>query len=270
MIAIASLVFILVLSFICTRVASIALTLTGLSENVARFQARSALTGTGFTTNEAEKVVNHPVRRRIITWLMIVRNGGVMTIAATMLIAFVDVDNRTIGFWRFGMLILGLVFVWWLVATPWIDQKLSRGIDALLRRYTKLDTRDYAGLLHVKGNYRVVELAVEDHDWLAGRSLGELKLTSEGVNVLGINRENGGYIGAPRGETMVRTGDKLLLYGKKETLDDIDQRTAGPQGNRQHVEAVVRQVAEIQEQQASDASAAQAETPPANREPEGS
>jgi len=35
-------------------------TATGLSRESARFQARSALTGGGFTTTESEAVVRHP------------------------------------------------------------------------------------------------------------------------------------------------------------------------------------------------------------------
>ena len=45
-----------------TRVAARALTLTELSSEAARFQARSAFTGVGFTTSEAEGIVSHPVR----------------------------------------------------------------------------------------------------------------------------------------------------------------------------------------------------------------
>jgi hypothetical protein len=57
---------VLALSMLITGLATSALSMTGLSRESARFQARSAFTGTGFTTQEAEKVVNHPVRRRII------------------------------------------------------------------------------------------------------------------------------------------------------------------------------------------------------------
>jgi len=63
-IGIVAVLTILALSLVITRVATVALTMTGLSRQVARFQARSALTGTGFTTSEAETVVNHPVRRQ--------------------------------------------------------------------------------------------------------------------------------------------------------------------------------------------------------------
>lgn len=52
MFAIASLLVVLVLSLLVTRIATVALTHTGLSREVARFQARSAFSGVGFTTSE--------------------------------------------------------------------------------------------------------------------------------------------------------------------------------------------------------------------------
>ncbi len=65
MIAIVSLLLILVLSIMVTRMAGLALTHTRLSRQSAAFQARSALACVGFTTSESEKVVNDPVRRRL-------------------------------------------------------------------------------------------------------------------------------------------------------------------------------------------------------------
>ncbi len=64
--AVLSLVVVVALGLLTTRVATVALTMTGMSLEHARFQARSALTGTGFTTSEAEAVVGHPARRRIV------------------------------------------------------------------------------------------------------------------------------------------------------------------------------------------------------------
>ena len=49
---------------------SVALEATGMERARARFQAMSALTGTGFTTREAENIVGHPRRRLIIGWMM--------------------------------------------------------------------------------------------------------------------------------------------------------------------------------------------------------
>ena len=59
---------------------SIALEATGMERRKARFQALSAMTGTGFTTGEAESVVNHPKRRRIVTWLILMGTTGVLTL----------------------------------------------------------------------------------------------------------------------------------------------------------------------------------------------
>lgn len=65
-IAISSLLLVVAVSLLATRVATVILVATGMSRAVARFQARSALTGAGFTTSESEAMVNHPVRRRVV------------------------------------------------------------------------------------------------------------------------------------------------------------------------------------------------------------
>ncbi|TWT47604.1 hypothetical protein [Botrimarina hoheduenensis] len=74
MIGVLSLLVALTLSLLITRVAAMALMFTGLSREAAKFQARSAFTGVGYTTQESERTVNHPVRRRIIMALMLMGN----------------------------------------------------------------------------------------------------------------------------------------------------------------------------------------------------
>lgn len=93
MVAISSLLLVLVFSLLITRIATIALTYTGLSHQSAKFQARSAFTGVGFTTSESEKVVNHPVRRRILLLMMLVGNAGIVTVIATFILGFIQLPN---------------------------------------------------------------------------------------------------------------------------------------------------------------------------------
>jgi Trk-type K+ transport system membrane component len=80
--AIVLLVVSLTLALTITRVGTVALVLTGMSHDAAHFQARSAFYGVGFTTKESETVVNHPVRRRIVTLLMLLGNVGIATVVA--------------------------------------------------------------------------------------------------------------------------------------------------------------------------------------------
>ena len=92
MIAALSLLIILAISFFLIRLAAVALKLTGMPEQNARFQAISALTGTGFTTTEAELIVNYPIRRKIIAWLMIFGNLGIVSVLSTLMISFFRTD----------------------------------------------------------------------------------------------------------------------------------------------------------------------------------
>ncbi len=241
MIALVSLFVVVVLSLIITRVATVALTLTGLSREVARFQARSAFSGVGFTTSEAELVVSHPVRRRIILLLMLLGNAGIVSAIASLILSFLSAAGPREIILRLAVLIVGLGALWAAARSRFVDQYLGRVISWALRRWTHLDVKDYADLLDLYGDYRVVERVVEPGDWLAGKTLADLKLKEEGILVLGIRRKDGTYIGAPRGWTEIRPGDTLIVYGRAGLLEELCRRRAGPAGDRAHEEAVREQ-----------------------------
>ena len=78
--AIVVIILILFLTLLVNRIATVALTFTGMSREMARFQSRSAFCTVGFTTSEAETVVTHPVRRRIIMILMLWGNIGFVSL----------------------------------------------------------------------------------------------------------------------------------------------------------------------------------------------
>ena len=60
--------------------------------------------------------------------------------------------------------------------------------------------------------------------------------------VLGINKADGTFLGAPRGQAKLRAGDTLILYGSRKVLSNLDQREAGSRGNWEHVQAVDEQL----------------------------
>lgn len=257
MLAVLSVLVIVALSLLITRVATIALTLTGLSRETARFQARSALSGAGFTTSESETVVNHPVRRRIVMWLMLIGSAGVVTVIASTALSFATADSGGDAATRTAILVVGLALLGWAAASKPLDRALQPVIHRLLRRYVDIDTRDYARLLHVAGDYAVTELAVERSDWLAGQSLADLRLSDEGVLVLGVQRADGGrYIGAPKGWTEVHPGDVLVLYGEGARLAELDERRKGAHGELAHRTAVEEQRSVQERQQQDDVASA--------------
>jgi hypothetical protein len=239
-IGIASLLVVVLLSLLITRIATVAFVATGLSKTAARFQARSAFTGTGFTTGEAESVVNHPVRRRIVLVLMLLGNAGLAAVVASLMIGFTRSD-RFHAWQRIVELLGGMLVLYAVSRSRWVDRWLTALIGRALRRWTDIETRDYASLLDLGAGYAVLELAVRDGDWLAGRTLRELALRDEGVAVLGVQHADGSYRGAPAGPTRIVTGDTLIVYGRQDDLCEIDCRPAGPEGDAAHERAVAEQ-----------------------------
>lgn len=240
MVAVLTLLVVVAVSVVITRIASTALMHTGLSRASARFQARSAFTGVGFTTSEAERVVNHPVRRRILMLLMLTGNAGLVTAVSSLVLGFVGGrDSALPPLLRGGVLAAGLGLVLWLANSAWIDQRLSRVIRWALGKYTRLEIKDYASLLHLASGYRVSEMVVGSDGWMTGRKLRSLDLSSEGVHVLGIQPRSGKYRGILSGETRLHAGDTLVVYGPDDTLRNIEQRTPDVHGQIQHNEAAV-------------------------------
>ncbi len=239
MAAIVTLIVTFAFSMLITRIASVALTLTGLSQEVARFQARSAFSGVGFTTSESESVINHPVRRKIIGSLMLWGNLGIAAMVASTISSFATMPATSSALIsRLFVLTGGLSFVWVLGSSRIIDRGLSRIIEWSLLRWTKLDVRDYVSLLHLSEGYVVLELQLKRGDWVVDKSLMDSRLSLEGVLVLGIQRANGVYIGSPNGTTYLRKGDVLSIYGPIERLEELDLRRNDSSGDRAHRIAV--------------------------------
>jgi uncharacterized protein with PhoU and TrkA domain len=117
-----------------------------------------------------------------------------------------------------------------------------------------LEAKDYASLLNLAGDYRVTDLLVQSDDWLAERTLGELKLRDEGVAVLGIKRKSGKYLGTPGGPTKIMANDTLVLYGRASALESLDQRRAGTSGDLEHDEARKEQEEIASQEEIEDAS----------------
>lgn len=252
MVAIISLFLIVTLSILITRIASQALSHTGISREASKFQARSAFTGVGFTTSEAEQVTNHPVRRKIVLALMLLGNAGIVTSITSLILTFITPGEE--GLWNMKILILfgGILLLWLAASSSWIDRHLSRIINNALSRYTDLDIKDYASILHLAGDYRVSEINVQSGDWVTDTPLSELKLHNEGVLVLGIQRKNGDYLGAPTGDSVIQPEDTLILYGRKSVLTEIDERKKGILGDHEHERAVEEQERVQEEEEIRD------------------
>jgi hypothetical protein len=232
MLALLSLLTLVTLFLVVSRVASVALEATGMARDSAQFQARSALMGVGFTTAESDDITTHPVRRKIALYLMTFGNAGIITGVGSFLLTFIG-SHGVQTFQRSAVLIGGIVLLLLAFHTTAANRLVDRATRAALNRYTNLDTRDYAALLRIQDRFAITELHIQDGSWMVDKPLSQLHLTREGVVVLGIHRTDGGFVGTPAGDTVIHADDVALAYGRIEVLSELAHRPAAT-GDRIH------------------------------------
>ncbi len=249
MIAAITLFLVVALSALITKIATIALIHTGLSTQSARFQARSAYTGAGFTTSESEKIMNHPLRRKIVFNLMLVGNAGIVTVMSSLILTFVLPDTVSSKLYGLGIVIIGLSLVWWAIQSKWVDRVLSKIINRMLKKYTDLDILDYAAVLHLKDDYKISEKKVEEDNWMANKSLKEPDLRHQDNTIVGIDRDHCDYIGSPTGSFQILPGDVITVYGKAEVIKNLISRKEDFVASMTHQEYVEKENKRIKEQE---------------------
>ena len=234
MTALISFFVILLLSLTIVRIATVMLKMTGLSEDMAKFQARSAFTGTGFTTKESESILHHPIRRKIIQNLMVIGNVGIVSFISSLLLTFMTGKNDKEILIRFGLLLGGALLIFLISLTKPFNWIMSKAIKGLLRKKTRTYAKDYDSLLFLSGEYEIIKIKTSPNTWLSDRTLNDLQLSEEGILVIGIRRADGYYLGSPKGSSVIYGNDELILYGKECILMEIGKRPIGPDGDRIH------------------------------------
>jgi len=229
-----SLLVLITLMVFVIRVAAVALRQTGLEETIARFQSLSAFTGAGFTTRESEAIVNYPVRRQIVTWLIIVGNLGFVTVVATLAASFVHTQGD------FGAVIVQvswligiLAILWFLILNKRAEAVMCAAIGRYLESTTLLGRRSFHRLLQLADGYSVCEHPVATAWIEADVKLDVSALEELGLMVLAVRDADGKLTSGSSSISGLNPGDALVLYGRDsghEALEDISRlREAGKQ-----------------------------------------
>ena len=248
MLTLISFLLVVLISIIIVKIGSVALEMTGLSKDVAVFQAHSAFSGTGFTTSEAEYVVSHPVRRKIIRTLMFLGSAGITSAIVTLMLTFIGKSTLEM---RDSLIIilLALTAMYLFFRSKTIDKALRKCIRKILKKLApSLKIYDYSQLLGITKGYSIAQIKVRKNMWIANKKLRDLELNKEGVLILGIYRKVKGeevYLGAPRGDIEIHPNDVIICYGPDDVIKEISHRISGAKGNREHMESIKR--AEVRE-----------------------
>ena len=207
------------ISYLIVRIGAIALEMTGMERSRARFQALSAFSGTGFTTREAELVVNHPRRRKIVTYLMILGNAGIVSVIATFVLSL-----RQAGTFRpsLNLAIIGVsLFILYRIASHRaFAKKLTQKIRETLREKLHFQKVHVEELLQQSDGYGIASILVGRRSKVAGLSLSESGFKQKDLMILSVERDEE-MIPVPKAQTKIRVGDRLICYGKLENLKGL-------------------------------------------------
>ncbi len=207
------------ISFLFVRAAAIALMMTGMEKKKARFQALSAFSGTGFTTKEAELVINHPVRRKIVSWLMIMGNAGIVTVIVTATSSLASSRGLQLPV-NVLILIIGIFLIYRIATRGKFTRKWEGFIERRLKRSPHFEEGAMEDLLHFLEGYGLIKKILTKESSLIALALHETKLSAEGLLVLGIERGKT-WIPTPKSSEKLREGDHVIVYGPLDRLKEL-------------------------------------------------
>jgi len=228
-------IIVLVTSFIIVRVGAVAFQLTGLEWSLAKFQAMSCFSGTGFTTREAELITGDNRRRRIASVLMVLGNAGLVTMIATVASAL-NPENTLLGwlsksylpflpFWsvrwvNLGIIVIALFVIYKMSTNKKFTQKLTSYLKKKILKRKFFQPVSFEELLLLTEGYGIIKQEVADGNYLIDKTLAESELRKNDITVLTILRDNN-TIPNPPADMKILPNDELICFGK---LDNIKNR----------------------------------------------
>jgi hypothetical protein len=194
-----TLLIILTVSLIVVRIGGTALRLTGMSLDAARFQSISALTGTGFTTQEAETTMHHPLRRRVLIALMFTGHLGVVSLASAVILGVSTAQEGSVV-WTVLYMVLAVLVICAVAMSAAVDTFICGVIAAGLKRVGWFDESQHFVINELPGGTQIVEHVAKQSCNVDAPSLGLI--------VLQMNDE------PPNSGTLHLTaGDRVLCFG---------------------------------------------------------
>lgn len=216
-------IVIIIVAALIVKVASVALNLTGLDEKTSFFQALSAFTGTGFTTQDAEQVVRNDLRRKIIIAMMIIGNAGLVSVITSLVLTILFTFKHGGALFIAGNIVVIMIAVTALVFisnNKWVRGVLTRHIKNSLGRTQTFTKRPVEEIFRLAKGYGVAEVTLGPDCAEAGKTLADSSLRKRDILILAIERADN-VIPTPHAEDKLQPGDTIICYGKLDNITAI-------------------------------------------------
>jgi hypothetical protein len=190
------------------------LIITGLEREVARFQAVSMLTATGFTTKESELIARHPIRRKVSIFLILF---GVFSLAV--LIACIT-QVLTEKF-RVPQLILitsffGILYL--AIKNKTINEKLKGKFVKDLKEEFELDELPIQEILYTSKADLFTGIEITENSPYINNTFPDIVPPEEDIMLLLVRRGEH-KIRESQQEYLIQEADILYVYGSKAAIE---------------------------------------------------
>ncbi|HOK03910.1 MAG TPA: TrkA C-terminal domain-containing protein [Victivallales bacterium] len=229
---------ILGISFFIVRIGGIAFELTGMATKQANFQSLSCFTGTGFTTRKSELVVNHPIRRRIASTLMVAGNIVFVTMIGSVVntlasnrdlrehISLTLFENEIRIHYSLVLLVevilivifFRLFYLFFTKSVIWRNLQIK--IKEKMAEMTSFSRMNFEEFLVGANDCGIIKVEVKKESIFCDKNLIELNFRTEfGGQVLAIERKGNIIYNPPAGEK-IEKGDYLIIFGKLSEISE--------------------------------------------------
>jgi len=209
----------ILVSFIIVRIGGFALQLTGIEPDVARFQALSAFSGTGFTTREAERVVGNKTRRRIVTILIVLGNAGTVTVIATLVASFTQVDGYMWFFIRLAIIIGGIFGLYKLIIRSNFGRRIPSWLQRPIMKRILKEAPPIEEIFRMEKDWGISLVTIKRGSQSIGQSMADMSAEGD-LEILGIDRADT-YLTKPDRDEEIMAGDKLLVYAHRKSVKRV-------------------------------------------------
>ncbi|TCO79449.1 TrkA C-terminal domain-containing protein [Marinisporobacter balticus] len=214
-------VLVISILLIIVEVLAIALKITGLDMDKARFQVISIITGTGFTTKEAELITQHPTRRQIAEILMLISYVGTATLIG-LIMGIVNLMTKEEGMYSLIVVIGIAILILFLTRNRWVISRMEKYIERQLliqmERNKKYKTVEEA--LKLNDEFGIAEFVLEENNNLVDRALENSGLKEKYIQVLNVDRGSH-MVHFPSSKFVFQQGDKIVLYGQLDNIKEL-------------------------------------------------
>ncbi|CUP99953.1 MULTISPECIES: TrkA C-terminal domain-containing protein [Clostridium] len=200
---------------IVVNICSILLRLTGMPIKKARFQVVSLLTSTGFTTRESEMIVQHPVRRKIASWLMVVSYVS----TATFISFFVTMISDTVTGIGFFVVIAALITTNLILRKTKTIENLELKLENVVLKskiWEKLNSENLTLITNTRG-YGIYQIYLPKDSKIIGKSILESGLKDLEIEVLNIDKGDK-FIKFATPDYVFEVFDRVTVYGNLKNI----------------------------------------------------